>query len=438
MVGSGGREHALAWKLAGEEPVERVLAAPGSAGMAEVAECVGVRADDIDGLALLAEERGVDLTMVGPEVPLAAGLVDRFRERGLRAFGPDREGARLESSKAFAKRLLTEAGIPTAAYAEFSESEPARGFARELGYPVVVKADGLAAGKGVLICADEEQAGEAISSMLERDRFGAAGRRILVEEFLEGDEVSFMAISDGQAVLALASSQDHKPVFDGDRGPNTGGMGAYSPAPALSPDAEAIVMRTIIEPTVGALRERGIDYRGVLYAGLMMTAEGPKVLEYNVRFGDPECQPLMVRLRSNLSELAEAALDGKIAGQSPEWSDEAAVCVVMASEGYPGTYEMGRPIAGIEGLAGDPNVRLFHAGTARDERDRWITAGGRVLGVTATAPTITAAAELAYDGVARISWTGAHYRRDIAHRGLAGSGAERAEEETDGTNDHAL
>ena len=419
VIGGGGREHALAWKLAGEERVDEVIAAPGSAGIARVAECASVRADDIAGLAGLAAERGVDLTLVGPEAPLAHGIVDRFRAEGLRIVGPDRAGAQLEASKAFAKQILTEAGVPTAAFREFTDSAPARAFARELGFPVVVKADGLAAGKGVVICANELDADGAITDMLERRRYGEAGRCIVVEEFLEGEEVSFIALTDGRDVLPMAPSQDHKAVFDGDRGPNTGGMGAYSPAPALDARAAEHVASTVIEPTVAALRGRGIDFRGVLYAGLMMTADGPKVLEYNVRFGDPECQPLMRRLRSSLADLLEACVDGTLRQARAEWDPGAAVCVVLAAGGYPGDYAKGDVIRGIEDAEADAAVTVFHAGTARDDEGRWVTNGGRVLGVTALDRNIAAAVERAYGAVARISWEGVHYRSDIGHRAIA-------------------
>ncbi len=419
VVGSGGREHALVWKLAGEAGVDEVLAAPGSAAIADMAECVPVAADDIEGLAGLASERGIDLTVVGPEAPLAAGIGDLFAERGLDLFGPSREGARLEASKAFTKSVLTEAGVPTAAYGETAEATEAKDMVRRFGCPVVVKADGLAAGKGVIICTDEAEAGRAIDGMLVDGSFGQAGSRILVEEFLEGEEASFMAVTDGRSVLPLASSQDHKPVFDGDRGPNTGGMGAYSPAPVLTEEMSASIVGRIIEPTVATLAGRGIDFRGVLYAGLMMTVDGPKVLEYNVRFGDPECQPIMARLRSSLLDIMRATVAGELAGVRPEWDDRDAVCVVMSSGGYPGDYQKGKTIEGIERAAALADVTVFHAGTARDDNGRWVTAGGRVLGVTALGQGVGEAATAAYAGVDSISWEDAHWRRDIAHRAIA-------------------
>ncbi len=420
VVGAGGREHALAWKLAAEPRVRAVLAAPGSAGIARVADCYPVAAQDIDGLARLVVEHGVDLTVVGPEAPLAAGLVDRFRSQGLRVFGPDAAGARLEASKAFAKRLLAEASVPTATYGEFTEMAPARAFARKLGLPVVVKADGLAAGKGVVICETAEDIDRALGDMLERGRFGAAGKRVVVEEFLLGEEASIMALTDGRCVLPLAPAQDHKRVSDGDAGPNTGGMGAYSPTPVISADLAAEITRTIIQPTVDALRAHGIDYRGVLYAGIMICDGRVKVLEYNVRFGDPECQPLMVRLQSNLIDLLEACVDGTLAAERAQWRDGAAACVVMTAAGYPGDYAKGAAIAGIEEAERTEGVTVFHAGTERDAQGRWITAGGRVLGVTGVGRDIPAAVARAYQGVSKITWEGMHYRHDIGHRAVTG------------------
>jgi phosphoribosylamine--glycine ligase len=419
IVGSGGREHALAWKVAQDAAVTSVLAAPGSAGIAECAECVPIAADDIMGLASLAAERGVDLTIVGPEVPLAAGIVDLFESRGLRIFGPDRSAARLEASKSFMKSVLVDAGVPTARYGEFTEVAAALGFAAELGFPVVVKADGLAAGKGVVICATARETRETVSSMLEGGSFGDAGRRVVVEEFLTGEEVSFLALTDGEHVIPLEPSQDHKTVRDGDRGPNTGGMGAYSPAPVIDAAMSQHVVQQVLAPTVATLRARGVRFRGVLYAGLMMTKDGPKVLEYNARFGDPECQPLMMRLESSLVELVEACVDGRADRVRPRWSRDAAVCVVMAAEGYPGTYRKGDVIEGLDDARACEGTMVFHAGTARDDTGRWLTAGGRVLGVTARGATIGTAIENAYRAVACIRWRGVHYRRDIGHRALA-------------------
>jgi len=419
IVGSGGREHALAWKVAQDSAVKAVLAAPGSAGIAQCAECIPVAADDINGLAEIAAERGVDLTIVGPEAPLAAGIVDLFEKRGLRVFGPNRSAARLESSKSFMKSVLVDAGVPTARYGEFTEVEPAIGFAAELGFPVVIKADGLAAGKGVVVCADARETRETVTSMLEGGSFGEAGRRVVVEEFLTGEEVSFLALTDGENVIPLEPSQDHKTVFDGDRGPNTGGMGAYSPAPVIDASMSQQVVGAVLVPTIAALRRRGVHFRGVLYAGLMMTADGPKVLEYNVRFGDPECQPLMMRLESSLMELVEACVDGRADRVRPRWSREAAVCVVMAAEGYPGAYRKGDVIEGLDDARACAGAMVFHAGTARDDSGRWVTAGGRVLGVTARGTDVATAIENAYRAVACIRWRGVHFRKDIGQRALA-------------------
>jgi len=419
IVGSGGREHALAWKIAGDPRAPKVYAAPGSAGIAAVAECVAIDPMDLDGLAAFAAREGIDLTVVGPEAPLAAGIVDVFRAAGLRVFGPDRRGAELEASKAFTKRLLVEAGVPTAEYGEFTEAAPARAFAATLGFPVVVKADGLAAGKGVVICADQGEADRAIADMLEGAAFGAAGRRIVVEEFLVGEEASFMAITDGKVALPLASSQDHKAVFDGDRGPNTGGMGAYSPAPCVTPEVADALLRDVIEPTVRTLAARGIDYRGVLYAGVMLTAKGPKVLEYNVRFGDPECQALLMRLRSSILDLFDAAIDATLATHRLQWDPGTSVCVVMAAEGYPAEPRRGDAIRGLDAAAELDGVQVFHAGTARDGEGGWVTAGGRVLGVCAVGERVADAVAKAYQAVDRIQWKGAHCRRDIAWRALA-------------------
>ncbi|MBI5503967.1 MAG: phosphoribosylamine--glycine ligase [Deltaproteobacteria bacterium] len=418
VVGGGGREHALAWKIAGDPRAPEVFAAPGSDAIAAVAECVAIQATDIAGLAAFAERERIDLTVVGPEAPLAAGIVDEFRGRGLRIFGPDRAGAQLEASKAFTKRLLVEAGVPTAAYGEFSEPAAARDFARSLGFPLVVKADGLAAGKGVVICADAAEADRAIEEMLEGGAFGEAGRRIVVEEFLAGEEASFMAITDGRTALALATSQDHKRIFDGDRGPNTGGMGAYSPAPVVTAQIHDEVMRRVIEPTVAALAARGIDFRGVLYAGLMISPAGVKVLEYNVRFGDPECQAIMLRLRSSLIDLLEAAIDRRLDQVRPQWDSATSVCVVMAAPGYPGEVRKGDVIDGLDLRGASAKAQVFHSGTRRDGERRWVTAGGRVLGVCASGARAQDAVAKAYDAVAGISWDGVQFRRDIAWRAI--------------------
>jgi phosphoribosylamine---glycine ligase len=417
LVGGGGREHALAWKLAQSPRLGALYAAPGNPGIARVAQCVPVRADDVAAVADLADRERIDLTVVGPEGPLALGLADLIEARGRPVFGPTRAAAALESSKVFAKELFARHGIPSARYGTFDDAGAARAFARELGDRAVVKADGLAAGKGAVVCADPAEADRAIGDMLERRVFGEAGARVVVEEYLEGEEVSVFALTDGRTVCPLASAQDHKAVFDGDRGPNTGGMGAYSPAPVLDPALAEEVTRTVLEPTIRAMAAEGRPYRGVLFAGLMLTASGVRVLEYNVRFGDPECQVLMLRMAEDLLPLCQAVAAGWGLPASVAWRPEAAVCVVLASGGYPGEYATGVPIEGLDRAEARPGVTVFQAGTAWRE-GRLVTAGGRVLGVAALDTDIPAAVTAAYSGTGEIRFDGAHYRRDIGHRAL--------------------
>jgi phosphoribosylamine--glycine ligase len=417
VIGSGGREHALTWKIRRSPRVSRIFCAPGNAGMAEIADIVPIAADDVTALVRFAREEGIDLTVVGPELPLTLGIVDELQRHGLRSFGPNRAAARLEGSKAFTKDLLRRAGIPTGFFSTFSDADEAKRYVAEVGVPIVVKADGLAAGKGVILCHDVREAQQAVDEILVSRLFGDAGQQVVVEEYLEGEEVSFIALTDGTTVLPLATSQDHKRAHDGDLGPNTGGMGAYSPAPVMTADLHERVMRDIMQPTITALRAAGIDYRGVLYAGLMITEHGPKVLEFNSRFGDPECQPLMLRLRSDLVDLMEACIDGTLAQHQVAWDERAAACVVMAATGYPGPFEKGKAIRGLESLRDWADGVVFHAGTAR-RNDEVVTNGGRVLGVTALGETIAAAVAEAYRGVEQIHWDGMHYRRDIGHRAL--------------------
>ena len=417
VVGSGGREHALCWKLAQSESVDTVFCAPGNGGIGLHARCVDISASDIDALADFAEREGVDLTVVGPEDPLARGIVDHFRSRGLRIFGPGKEAAAIEASKVFTKELLSKAGIPTGAFKVFTDPREAMEYVEKVGVPVAIKADGLAAGKGVILAHTLEEARDAVSLIMEKRAFGAAGERLIVEEFLTGEEASFMAITDGKTVLPLATSQDHKAVFDGDKGPNTGGMGAYSPAPVVTPNLFDEIMETIIRPTVAAMEEAGRPYQGVLYGGLIIEKNRPRVLEYNCRFGDPECQPLMMRMKSDLFQLIDAAVDGRLDEVEVEWDQRAAVCVVLASKGYPGSYEKGKRIYGLEDVKKMEDVMVFHAGT-RLENGHFYTNGGRVLGVTALGETIVEAIERAYEAVARISFDGMHYRHDIGKKAL--------------------
>ena len=417
LVGGGGREHSLAWKLAQSPGLGRLVAAPGNPGIAAHARCVPVKDTAIDDLVALARRERPDLVVVGPETPLAMGLADRLRAAGFAVFGGGAAAARLESSKAFAKGLMARHRIPTARFGTFRDLESARAYCRELGAPLVVKADGLAAGKGVIICRSLEEADAALAQCLQARAFGDSGLTVVVEEFLEGEEASFFAISDGTAVLPLAAAQDHKTVWDGDRGPNTGGMGASSPAPVMDSAMEARVMAEIVRPTIAAMAGEGTPYTGVLYVGLMITREGPKVIEFNCRFGDPECQVLLPRLDEDLLALLLAAATGKGLPSSLAWSPRASVCVVMTSAGYPGHYETGRPITGLEAAGQVDGVTVFHAGTAR-AGGALVTAGGRVLGVQALGADVAAAIRAAYAAVERIRFDGAHYRRDIGHHAL--------------------
>ncbi len=409
VIGGGGREHALAWKLRQSPRASAVYCAPGNAGTAALARNVPLT--DPAALARFAAEEGIGFTVVGPDNALAAGIVDLFESKGLRIFGPLKSAARFEWSKVFAKDFMKRHGIPTAAFGHFTSSGEARRFCQGMSYPLVLKADGLALGKGVVIAGDEAQAAATIGEMMDDGRFGDAGRGIVIEEFLEGRECSLHALLDGKNFLLLPGAQDYKQVFDGNTGPNTGGMGGFSPSPLLTTEMEKQVRREILEPFMEGLRAEGITYRGVLYPGLMLTAAGPKVLEFNSRFGDPETQVLLPRLKSDLVELLEAAVDGRLDECEPEWSEQAAVCVVMASEGYPGPSETGREIFGLDAV--DPGVLVFHAGTALRE-GKVATSGGRVLGVTALGADVESAQKRAYEAVSRIRFDGAHYRTDIA------------------------
>jgi phosphoribosylamine--glycine ligase len=421
VIGGGGREHALAWKLGQSPRVDEVIVAPGNAGTAREAGMrnAAVAVTDIDGLVALARRENVGLTVVGPEVPLVAGVVDRFTAEGLRCFGPTAAAAQLEGSKAFAKDFLARHGIPTAHYAVFTELAPALAHVRAKGAPIVIKADGLAAGKGVVVAMTLAEAEAALEDMLGQQAFGDASSRVVIEEFLDGEEASFIVVADGTHALPMATSQDHKRRDDGDKGPNTGGMGAYSPAPVVTDEVSARVMREIVGPTLAGMAADGMPFTGFLYAGLMIDRSGaPKVIEFNVRFGDPETQPIMLRLRSDLVDLVEAALDGRIEGMRAEWDPRPSLGVVIAAGGYPGKVRSGDPIEGADADFG-PDVKVFHAGTAEGANGQPVTAGGRVLAVCALGADLGAAREAAYAAVERIRFADAFHRRDIAHRALS-------------------
>jgi len=418
LVGGGGREHALAWKLRQSPRLHRLIAAPGNPGIAAVAQRVPIGDTALDELVGRAVRERVDLAVIGPEQPLTLGLADRLREAGVPTFGPSRSAARIEGSKAFAKDLMARHGIPTAQFRVFTDAGEALHYCRALGAPLVVKTDGLAAGKGAIVCRTLEEAEDAIGRCLTERAFGASGERIVVEEFMEGEEASFFALSDGRDALPLAAAQDHKTVFDGDRGPNTGGMGAYSPAPVLDARMHDRVLEEIVRPTLEAMRKEGAPYQGVLYVGLMIGSSGPRVVEFNCRFGDPECQVILPRLGDDLLPLLEACAKGTGLPARVAWRAETSVCVVMASGGYPGAYATGRAIRGLDEAGRLPGVTVFHAGTALRD-GAVVTAGGRVLGVQALGPDVPDAIARAYAAVGRIAFEGAHYRTDIGARAVA-------------------
>ncbi|WP_422101567.1 phosphoribosylamine--glycine ligase [Vreelandella sp.] len=421
MIGGGGREHALAWKLAQSNDVEQVFVAPGNAGTATEPKLtnVAISATDLDALVAFAQQEHIALTVVGPEAPLVEGVVDRFQAAGLTIFGPSQRAAQLEGSKSFTKDFLARHRIPTADYQTFTEVAPALAYLADMGAPIVIKADGLAAGKGVIVAMSEAEAEEAIRDMLEANAFGDAGARVVIEEFLEGEEASFIVMVDGENVVPMATSQDHKRAYDGDTGPNTGGMGAYSPAPVVTTEVDARIMEQVILPTVRGMAQEGNDYTGFLYAGLMIDPQGnPKVIEYNCRFGDPETQPIMMRLTSDLAALCLAGAKGELAGKQCEWDRRAAVGVVLAAGGYPGSYRKGDVIHGLAD-AEQAQCKVFHAGTALNAEGDVTTAGGRVLCVTALGDSVSAAQQQAYQGVKAIHWDGVEFRRDIAFRAMA-------------------
>ncbi|MGD9501183.1 MAG: phosphoribosylamine--glycine ligase [Methyloceanibacter sp.] len=417
LIGGGGREHALAWKLKQSPLLDALYCAPGNAGIAQVAECVGLDVADHGAVIEFCKENAIGLVVIGPEAPLVAGLSDDLAAAGIKAFGPSRAAAALEGSKGFTKDLCAEYGIPTAAYRRFAAAASAKTYAAGQKLPVVVKADGLAAGKGVVIATTREEAAGAIDDCFS-GAFGAAGNEVVIEEFLDGEEASFFALSDGVTALPLAAAQDHKRAFDGDQGPNTGGMGAYSPAPVMTPELSARVMAEIVLPTVRAMNERGTPFKGVLYAGLMIVSGAPKLIEYNVRFGDPEAQVLMMRLKSDLLPALLAVADGQLGDAALDWHDAAALCVVMAARGYPGAYAKGSEIKGLDEAGLDPDVQIFHAGTRRDGA-RILAEGGRVLGVTARGGTIATAQARAYAAIDKIDWPGGFFRHDIGWRAVA-------------------
>ncbi len=418
VIGSGGREHALVWAAAKSKNAGKIYCAPGNAGTKEQAENINIAADDIAGLLKFAKEKSIDLTVVGPEIPLVNGIVDIFESQGLKVFGPNKSASMLEGSKVFTKNLLKKYKIPTADYGEFDSSDTAKKYIKSYKkYPVVIKADGLAAGKGVIIANDEKEAIEAIENIMEKKEFGKSGNRIIVEEFLEGDEASILAIVDSKTVLPLPAAQDHKRIFDGDKGPNTGGMGAYAPAPVIDKKLSDEIMGKILKPTIAALKSEGIIYKGILYAGLMITKDGPKVLEYNVRFGDPETQAVLPLLKNDIIDLFMAAAGDGLNTQKLEIEDKYAVCVVMASKGYPGVYEKGMVITGLEKFKNNKDTLVFHAGTKENGKDI-ISSGGRVLNVVSLDKDLKKAIDKVYTDINDIIFEGAHFRKDIAKRAL--------------------
>ncbi len=429
VIGSGGREHALVWKIAQSRLVKKIFCAPGNGGIAQIAECVDIKADDIGSLTAFAGKEKVTLTVVGPEAPLAAGIVDEFTERRLRVFGPAKKAAQLEGSKVFAKQLMAKYKVPTAAFEVFDDPDAALRFIDKKGAPCVVKADGLAAGKGVVVATTADEAKSAVRLMMQEKAFGGAGSRVIIEDCLQGEEASILVLTDGKTVVPLASSQDHKRIFDNDQGPNTGGMGAYSPAPCVTGAIFQEILETIVHRTIDGLAREGIVYRGVLYAGVMLTAGGPATLEFNVRFGDPETQAILPRLQSDLVEVMLAATEGNLSRyRELSWDTRPCVCVVVASGGYPGDYQQGNEIDGLEAVAGMKGVVVFHAGTKKraaagpQPSAVYVTNGGRVLGVTALGATIKEAQQAAYSAAGKIHFEGMHYRHDIGQRALRSAG----------------
>ncbi len=417
VIGGGGREHALVWKIAQSPLVEKVYCAPGNPGTALLAENIAIGVDQLDKLLEFAQANAIDLTVVGPEQPLSLGIVDLFKSKDLKVFGPSKDAAYIEGSKAFSKDLMRKYNVPTAAYGVFTDLGEAEAFIESTGTPIVVKADGLAAGKGVIIAQTKDEALDAVRAMLSGNAFGTAGSRVVIEEFLSGEEASFLVITDGKKIIPLASAQDHKAIFDGDLGPNTGGMGAYSPAPVVTADIHEKAMQQVLRPAIDGMTAEGRPYRGVLYAGLMVKDGEVKTLEFNARFGDPECQPLLMRMKSDIVPVLLAVANGDLADLEIEWHNKAAVCVVMAAAGYPGDYSKGEVISGLDQAAKLDQVYVFHAGTAA-QAGSCVTNGGRVLGVTALGSTVKEAIDKAYQGTACITWPGVQYRSDIGRKAL--------------------
>lgn len=412
VIGGGGREHALVKKIAESDQVSKIYCAPGNGGIAQLAECVPIAANDVDGVVCFAYEKQINLVVVAPDDPLVLGMVDALNNHGIRAFGPNQAAAIIEGSKAFSKELMEKYSIPTAAYHIFEDSKTAIEHLYNSSFPTVIKADGLALGKGVIIAQDYEQAVKAVNDIMEDQVFGKSGSKVVIEQFLTGREVSVLAFTDGKTLVPMVSAQDHKKVFDGDQGPNTGGMGAYSPSPAYTPEIADYCMKNIFQPTMNAMNQEGRTFKGVLYFGLIITNDGVYVIEYNARFGDPETQAVLPRLKTDIVDIFNAIIDEKLNEVNIEWDDNAAVCVVMASGGYPGKYQTGLEITGIKNAEADENIIVYHAGTKKDG-DKILTAGGRVLGVTAIAADLQAARDKAYEGVAKISFEQMHYRNDI-------------------------
>jgi len=417
VLGKGGREHSLVWKLVQGKEVEKVYCIPGNAGTASIAENVSLEDNSFEGIANFAKEKRIDLTIVGPEEPLAEGIVDFFQEKGLKVFGPSKKAAIIEGSKIFTRELLQKYEIPSAEFACFDSAEKALKYLHEKGAPIVVKADGLAAGKGAIVCETIGEAEQAINKIMVEKAFGKAGEKIILEEKLVGEEASYLIFTDGNTIKPMVSSQDHKAIFDGDRGQNTGGMGAYSPAPVITKELEKEIIETIMQPTIDAMKKEGREYIGVLYAGLMITKDGPKIVEFNCRFGDPETQPLLMRLESDLLPILQSCMDGSLAEQEIKWSEKAACCVVMASGGYPGSYEKGKEISGLGEANSLEGTVVFHAGTKLDG-EKVLTNGGRVLGITSLGNSIKESIENSYRAVEKISFEKAYYRKDIGQKAL--------------------